>query len=234
MSTHSAMLRKLQQKQLTMLNFGSPQFKIKEVIELAKSELGALHLTTNLGVQGWEKKLKFDLLGYPDMTVNKFIKPWTKLKGFAFHSLFKMKEKGDFAAMWRQVEESVPAGPRLGIHLRVGDVSWRTGDGDRRQVIFNSKWGLKSPTEAAKQSVECAQQLAKQIGFTSPCAIIFESDNADAKKCSRQASQQSGPCLAWSSSMAPKHSAMLGGSNRAGGREGMETWLAMYFLVLLI
>mmetsp|Transcript_155299 Transcript_155299/g.286130 ORF Transcript_155299/g.286130 Transcript_155299/m.286130 type:complete len:583 (-) Transcript_155299:26-1774(-) len=211
-------------RDVSFLNYAKPELDHRKLLRLARSELPVMGLRTNSGVQGWEQVLSFGEKGIWNITLKEWVRPWYRLRGFVFHALFKLSKKGDFGDLWRRMNKSIPPGPRIGIHIRVGDVSWKAGDGDRRPVIYAKRWGLKDVRVAANQSLHCAQELARQLGFQEPCAIIFESDNNEAKKFARKAGKISGgPCTAWASPLESRHSAMGGGNT-------MQTWLSLLII----
>jgi len=189
------------------------------------SKTQAVFLETNLDATSWLDRLTFEALGARDLTLRRLVREYARIPGCAFHSLFRFRTAGAFAGLWRRIEEGVPAGPRIGVHLRVGDVSWLKSSPDRRPVIFDKQWGLKKPEEAARQIVECAQQTARQVGLTAPCTIIFESDNEGSKKAAREAGKASGPCRCWTSRSSPTHERQTVDHQRT-----RETWAALVML----
>uniref|UniRef100_A0A7S4RSK7 Uncharacterized protein n=1 Tax=Alexandrium monilatum TaxID=311494 RepID=A0A7S4RSK7_9DINO len=227
-SKHRTKVEKLgsaNRKRASYVNLEQNSYNQDVLWKSVNSKAQAVFLETNLDAIAWLDRMTFEALGAGGLTLRRLVREYNRISGCAFHSLFRFRERGAFAGLWRQVDETVPAGPRIGIHLRVGDVSWSKDSTDRRPVIFDAQWGLKKPEEAARQAVECAQQTARQVGLTAPCTIVFESDNDGSKRAAREAGKAGGPCKCWTSSSSPTHE-----RHTVDHQRTRETWVALVML----
>jgi len=220
-----AVMRLASSKRVSYVNLEQNEANQDVLWKSVNSKVQAVFLETNMDATAWFDRLGFDSLGIYQLRLRQLVREYTRLSGCAFHSLFRFREKGSFAGLWRRSEETVPAGPRIGVHLRVGDVSWSADSTDRRPVIFDKEWGLGTPERAAKQIVECAQQTARQVGLQPPCTIIFESDNDGSKKAAKKSCKESGPCTCWTSSARPTHERRTLVTHNT-----RETWTALVML----
>merc|ERR1712232_1242059 len=173
------------------------------------------------------RNIRLDGFGY-NVSLRELGIKLEQLRGCAFHSLFQIAAGGDLAEMWSETEKSIPPGPRLGVHLRVGDVDLLRA-ADFRGVIFNKQWGAGTAAQGAFLAIKCAEDLAVQAGFQDPCVIIFESDSVTAKDAA-SSSRTRGPCQVWTSALTPRHSArgygVKGGPRISPHVVSVESWLS--------
>lgn len=108
--------------------------------------------------------------------------------GCALHFLLSPRKQLS-AAVARILEEAPSV---LGVQLRAGDV-WASfssdsskNSKDRRPVLHNPNWGLRTPERATESILECARQLCHQrfpeLAGGDGCGVQFESDSSVARE----------------------------------------------------
>jgi len=199
---------------------------MQAAVKLVKSSTAAIFLETNMVLSSpWAERLRLERLGLPNVTIWDLVSDRMTIVGCGFHSLFKIRDHGPFADLWARAEASVPPGPRVGVHLRLGDSVWTQHSKDWRDLVSNKDWGVGTSAAAAQQAVACAQQLATHAGFQNPCVVIYESDDYTSKGVARTAGKNGSPCYSWTSGSKPVHERWYSDKSKA-----RESWLALMML----